>query len=434
MSVATLRRFNGRDGIKGRRIKPTIAWKRPTDWLPLPQVNVGEQKLVGLYAVYNHDSNWISFSCTAPSGFTVNWGDGSALENFATGVIAGHQYSYASAGLGPVTSDGFKQAIVTVTPQAGNITILDLSRRHASSGTTQAYATGWLDLRVSGPFLISCLVSGTSPQCVSRNLRSFEFIGTNVITALSSGFANLTSLERVAGDGLIGASCTTLASCFSFCPVLRSLPAGSNTSNVLGWNGCFNGCSALETMPAWDTSKGNLFSTMFQDCASLKTIPFLVTGGNGATTFTSMFSGCSSLKTVPLIDTHLATGLSSMFRDCLSLITIPLLDTSANLNFSSMFSGCLSLQAVPLLNTAAGTNFATMFQTCPSLTVGALSGTRFAISYTLCRLSAAELDNIYTNLGAASGGAQTITVTTNPGVATDTPAIATAKGWTVTGT
>ena len=42
------------------------------------------------------------------------------------------------------------------------------------------------------------------------------------------------------------------------------------------------------------------------------------------------------------------------------------------------------------------------------------------------------LDAIYTNL-ASGVTAQTITVTGNWGVATDTPSIATAKGWTVTG-
>jgi hypothetical protein len=73
-----------------------------------------------------------------------------------------------------------------------------------------------------------------------------------------------------------------------------------------------------------------------------------------------------------------------------------------------------------------------MFSACASLARGALSGTTRAISYSGCKLSAAELNEIYTNLGTASG-AQTITVTGNYGTASDNPTIATAKGWTVTG-
>jgi hypothetical protein len=47
-------------------------------------------------------------------------------------------------------------------------------------------------------------------------------------------------------------------------------------------------------------------------------------------------------------------------------------------------------------------------------------------------LSATQLNAIYTNL-ASGVVSQTITVTGNWGAATDTPSIATAKGWTVTG-
>lgn len=79
----------------------------------------------------------------------------------------------------------------------------------------------------------------------------------------------------------------------------------------------------------------------------------------------------------------------------------------------------------------AGTVFTSMFASCPSLKVGALAGTAATISYLNCQLSATELNNIYTNLGTVVG--QTITVTGNYGNTGDNPAIATAKGWTVTG-
>jgi hypothetical protein len=48
------------------------------------------------------------------------------------------------------------------------------------------------------------------------------------------------------------------------------------------------------------------------------------------------------------------------------------------------------------------------------------------------RLTGAALDALYTSLGTAAG-AQTLTVTTNHGTVDDTPSIATAKGWTVSG-
>lgn len=52
------------------------------------------------------------------------------------------------------------------------------------------------------------------------------------------------------------------------------------------------------------------------------------------------------------------------------------------------------------------------------------------ISVANCSLSGPALDAIYANLATAS---KTITVTGNYGTASDTPSIATAKGWTVVG-
>jgi len=47
-------------------------------------------------------------------------------------------------------------------------------------------------------------------------------------------------------------------------------------------------------------------------------------------------------------------------------------------------------------------------------------------------LDSTALDEIYTN-ASATGAGKTITVTGNWGAANDTPSIATAKGWAVTG-
>ena len=56
---------------------------------------------------------------------------------------------------------------------------------------------------------------------------------------------------------------------------------------------------------------------------------------------------------------------------------------------------------------------------------------RVSFSVAACKLSATALNEIYTNLPSIAG--QTITVSSNYGTATDNPAIATAKGWAVTG-
>lgn len=59
------------------------------------------------------------------------------------------------------------------------------------------------------------------------------------------------------------------------------------------------------------------------------------------------------------------------------------------------------------------------------------TGIKVSTSFASCTLGPDELNEIYTNLATVTG--QTITVTGNYGTASDNPAIATAKGWTVTG-
>jgi hypothetical protein len=72
-----------------------------------------------------------------------------------------------------------------------------------------------------------------------------------------------------------------------------------------------------------------------------------------------------------------------------------------------------------------------MFNNCPSLSRIEARNFRFTFVISVCKLSATALNEIYTNLPSVVG--QTITVTSNWGTATDTPSIATAKGWAVTG-
>jgi|HubBroStandDraft_6_1064221.scaffolds.fasta_scaffold1078144_1 hypothetical protein len=61
--------------------------------------------------------------------------------------------------------------------------------------------------------------------------------------------------------------------------------------------------------------------------------------------------------------------------------------------------------------------------------VGGVAYNIFDVSDNL--MNAAALNQLYTDIGASIGKSSTLTVTGNPGAGTSTPAIATAKGWTV---
>jgi hypothetical protein len=365
-------------------------WTRPADWLALPSIVSTDQKFVGLHAVYP-DSNFLALS--AAGNYTVDWGDGSAPENVASGVVAYRTYDYTNAAFdGTLTSRGYKQAIVTVTPQSGqNLTTLNLHRIHNQSGLN-LYASGFLDIAIAGSLITSLLI-GSQTAGSSTQVISFR------------------DLEQV---NILSVAITSASYLFNGCSSLGNITASTGT--VTNFTYMFNNCSSLQTIPLLNTASGTNFSSMFYNCYSLQTIPLLNTASG--TNFSSMFYACYSLQTIPLLNTASGTNFNSMFYLCYSLQTIPLLNTAAGTNFTSMFYNCYSLQTIPLLNTAAGTDFSTMFNLCYSLQTGTISGPRYALSYASCKLSQSALQAIIDALGISNTTGLAFTISTNWGAVT----------------
>jgi hypothetical protein len=446
-------------------------WQRSHEWLPLPTVTAGDQKFVGLYAVWNCASNFVAL--TVAGRYHVDWGDGTAAEDIASGVSAEHNYVFTNLPYSSQTSEGYRQAIITVTMRLGdNLTSLNLQDIHSTAGLVDGLGTCWLDIKHDGANMTTLTVGGTTPV-VHRMLEQYEFVGSSSLATAASKFASCSKLGNLIGTSWTS-GCTDFTSMFNGCSSLQTVPL-LNTAAGITFTQMFSSCSSLQTVPLFNTAAGTTFTQMFSSCWSLQTVPLFNTAAGttftsmflscqslqtvpllntaagtdftsmfdsclslqtvpllntaAGTTFTTMFSSCQSLQTVPLLNTAAGTNFTYMFDSCLSLQTVPLLNTALGTDFTGMFSNCQSLQTVPLLNTAAGTTFASMFSGCSSLKVGAMAGTKATISYASCELSGTELDAIYTALGDGTG--QTITVTPNWGTATDTPAIATAKNWTV---
>ena len=72
-----------------------------------------------------------------------------------------------------------------------------------------------------------------------------------------------------------------------------------------------------------------------------------------------------------------------------------------------------------------------MFNNCPNLQSIGATNMKFTHSLLNLKMSATALNAYYTALPTVTS--QTLTVTNNWGTASDNPAIATAKGWAVTG-
>lgn len=246
---------------------------------------------------------------------------------------------------------------------------------------------------------------------------------------INSMFSSCISLVSVPLFNIV--SVTNMGYMFQGCGSLVSVPL-FNTTSVTNMQFMFSSCSSLKTVPLFNTTNVINMTSMFSACYSLENVPLFNTAN--VTNMASMFNSCSNIVSVPLFNTVKVTSTATMFNNCPTLQVVPLFNTSIATTMANMFNSCISLLEVPALVTTAVTasgGFSGMFSTCPSLSRIEAKNFRFTFSVTACKLSGTALDEIYTNLPVAVG--QTITVTNNYGTTTDTPLIATAKGWTVTG-
>jgi surface protein len=277
-------------------------------------------------------------------------------------------------------------------------------------------------------------MSGMFLFCLS--LTSVPLFNTALVITMHQMFQNCAALIAVP---LFNTSNVTLMyNMFNGCALLTNIPF-FDTSKVTRMDGMFGGCRRITSAPLFNTASATDMSNMFQSCSSLVSVPLFNTAS--VTNMTAMFNDCTMLTTVPLFDMSKITSMNSMFSGCTSLTAVPPFITPLLTNISGAFQSCVSLISVPLFNTASVTtmaamfnqcaalttvpplvsssvtvsNFASMFTNCISLTQGALSRTRFTISYDSCKLSQSELESIFTNLGTIGAVGQTLTISNNWG-------------------
>lgn len=213
----------------------------------------------------------------------------------------------------------------------------------------------------------------------------------------------------------------------------------------------FQSCTNLLKVPAYDLGEATSVQSMFSGCTTLTTIPIF--NLTKCINMSGMFNGCTSLRSVPYLDTAVATSFASLFANNTALVDVGGFNSSKVTDFGSCFANCPPLQNIPLMDTSRGVFFSNMFQAGGTTEIPALNMTSSAAignlgSGNLRRMRATgmnasfdvsnnlldsiALNEIYTN-ASATGAGKTITVTGNWGTANDTPSIATAKGWAVTG-
>lgn len=424
MTSATLE-LHGLIGQSSNALAST-PYVRPADWLSLPAVLTTDQKFVGLIAV-QPDSNFVAIS--AEGDYTIDWGDGSILEDRPSGSVSEHQYDYTNALLsGTLTSRGYKQAIITITPQSGQqLTMVSLNHIHSDLNQINSTTVNWLDISVSSQFLRTLIFFGgieSDPVNITAPL-------LEVINIFNS---NLITCDYLFGD------CASLAAVpvFNILPVVsRSIPVTS-TSNGLGIvdsanhqlsvgdqllvdNEILSGipssgiteyvsvvvtsiltdsfvisASHTATTPhqifnySGNVIYGRSFADMFgSNAKQLRALPFINTSGginffhmyhtqsqyvsqlptintSDGILFDYFAYGIQKMQSAPPLNLSKAKSVESMFANCTSLVNIPLFNTTNVQNFTDMLSST-GIRTLPLIDTSSGINFSSMFLGCRNL-------------------------------------------------------------------
>lgn len=443
-------------------------WVRPQDWLPLPALTAADQKVYILMAVIENALNYVSFSIQG--AYTVDWGDGTS-NNYSSNTTGDHYYDYSSISSATLSERGYKQVIITITPQAGqNITILNLG---ASNISRAGNSSQILEMTASVPNATSVIMIPSTWSAIGSTgvghpmLESLNIVAwSSSIVNISSMFRSLVSLQNVSFPKFN--NYTNVSSLFQNCYQLKSAP-WFNTSLVISFDLMFNGCKSLVDVPFYDTVSSTGFSLMFNDCQSLESIPkFNTSNGLG---FAGMFQGCSSLVEVPELDFTKNTaswgtaGNGGLFKFCNSLKEIKaIFPTTADgsTQAQSLFADCYALRSLPLMYSAAwtttqdtlprglfeslysikeipafnlsgvtGSNASNLARYCVNLTRSQVYGIKVSHTYTNTNLGKAAIEEIFTNLGTPATS-QTITISQTAGVVLN-PAISKTSCGTTSG-
>lgn len=249
----------------------TSTWVRPADWLEIDSlVTAGEQKTVGLYAIYPNNNtlgmtNKVAFTVTGDH--TIDWGDGSALENVNSNVQAEHTYNYDNISSETACSRGYRQVRITITPQSGqNITNLQFGKKHSTIVHGRIFSQ-WLDINISG-----------------TELTTFRFSEIS--------YANL--LEKIKVYQVTN-KCTSCANMFQYCYSLQSLDLSATNVGAVTSAGNFAygttsliKCRLPQAKWSFTVANNPLSATelnlLFGDLAAVKGQTITITGCTGAST------------------------------------------------------------------------------------------------------------------------------------------------------
>ena len=170
----------------------------------------------------------------------------------------------------------------------------------------------------------------------------FDFSNVSDFNYMFSGCENLTRIN-VNLDGAAGESTRS----FMFADSISLIEAPEiDTTLTTDMSGMYQSCESLEKVPSYNIDVCASLSDMFNYCSNLVEVGDFTTYSGTATELLSvyfMFSGCRSLVQAPNIPTKNVEDFVGMFDNCSALETVPEYNFSKANNVANIFNGCYNL-------------------------------------------------------------------------------------------
>lgn len=337
----------------------TERYVRNPELLELPTLVDGDEEILILQKVYEEGENWLVVQIQG--GYEVDWGDGDVTTH-SSGSKAYKSVNWSGVSSSTLTSYGYRQAIVRITPQAGQ----QLTLFNGAQPITE-------DPLVPNSSVVSVKMAGqnfttmTSAFQNFTNLQDFEFVGSNSITNMSNMLINCYNLKKV--YQLDTSSTINMSSLFNGCTNLLEIPQ-LNLDSCTNFTSAFYNCQNLTYIPTIDLSNSPLTSLnqSFRFCYKISKMPIKNT--EKITNFLYTFSGMENMTTIEGISMSAATTLNSTFYLSYNIEKITPLNLPTNYvgGLNSTFNGCNKLKDITPFQTSGCTNFTSTFRNCRKLT------------------------------------------------------------------
>ena len=312
------------------------------------------------------------------TSFSGLFQDCTGLESIPANLLAGcekvtniSKMFYGCTSLKTVDADAFVDGVAVTNIQSlfEGCTSLESVPGNVFAGLVKATSTTRIfynsGLKTVPSGLLKPLTATASFDQVFAECKALETVEADVFPGgakaktLTKVFFNDTALKNVGlmfGEANTAAS-GTIANIFDGCTALETVPAGifDNLKAVTTVTAAFQN-SGIKTLPDGlfaKMEKATTFGTCFKNCDEMVEAPHNLFGSSAtASTITNMFENCDKLTTIPadLMGTPTKGNLNvgSMFKDCKALEAVPagLFKGCKAKTYTMIFAGCSSLKTV----------------------------------------------------------------------------------------